>query len=138
MGIFQKTPEQIERKAAGVKTSGKLSYLDELKLKNYRSETLTDAEMRTLSSNGVHVDGSDNAWKSIQGEPAKEFSGQDCPFCGNDNVVPLGTNCKGFSAGKAIIGGAIAGPAGLLAGALGKGGKKTIWVCAKCGKQFTR
>ena len=37
---------------------------------------------------------------------------------------------KGFSVGKAALGGLLIGPLGLLGGALGK--KKVYYVCGKC------
>lgn len=59
-----------------------------------------------------------------------------CPYCGSENVQPLGQHHKGFSAGKAAAGVAIAGGVGLAAGLLGKNTKQTDFVCMDCGKQF--
>ena len=38
---------------------------------------------------------------------------------------------KGFSVGKAAVGGVLLGPVGLIGGALGK--KKSSYYCGKCG-----
>ena len=43
------------------------------------------------------------------------------------------TQKKGFSVGKAAVGGLLLGPIGLLGGALGK--KKVWYACGKCGFQ---
>ncbi|MBO5736696.1 MAG: hypothetical protein J6S04_02700 [Clostridia bacterium] len=43
------------------------------------------------------------------------------------------TTKKGFSVGKAAVGGLIFGPLGLIGGALGK--KKVWYCCGKCGFQ---
>lgn len=40
-------------------------------------------------------------------------------------------NKKGFSVGKAAVGGLLLGPIGLVGGALGK--KKVCYCCGKCG-----
>lgn len=56
-----------------------------------------------------------------------------CPMCGSSNWVKVDTTKKGFSVGKAAIGGILLGPVGLLGGALGK--KKECWCCRKCGFQ---
>jgi len=40
---------------------------------------------------------------------------------------------SGFSAGKAAVGAVIAGPIGLIGGALGK--KTESWACGNCGFQ---
>lgn len=61
-----------------------------------------------------------------------------CPYCGSENIQPLGQHHKGFSAGKAAAGVAIAGGVGLAAGLLGKNTKQTDFVCMDCGKQFKK
>ena len=55
-----------------------------------------------------------------------------CPICGEkDGWILLDNSKKGFSAGKALLGGAIFGPIGLVAGAFGK--KTYTFYCKKCG-----
>lgn len=57
-----------------------------------------------------------------------------CPKCGCDDFLywaKVSTQKKGFSVGKAAVGGILLGPVGLVGGALGK--KKSTWNCAKCG-----
>ena len=61
-----------------------------------------------------------------------------CPYCGSENVQPLGQHHKNFSVGKAAAGVAIAGGVGLAAGLLGKNTKQTDFVCMDCGKQFKK
>ncbi len=65
-----------------------------------------------------------------------------CPKCGSDNVQIINettTSGKDYSAGKGCLGFLIAGPAGLLCGACGRG-KRTkntqYWVCNNCGKKW--
>lgn len=55
-----------------------------------------------------------------------------CPMCGAISVwKKVDTEKKGFSVGKAAIGGVLLGPVGLVGGALGK--KKSTYYCGKCG-----
>ena len=57
-----------------------------------------------------------------------------CPMCGERNNWKLvDTSKKGFSVGKAAVGGLLLGGIGLLGGALGK--KKHFYTCGKCGFQ---
>lgn len=57
--------------------------------------------------------------------------GRCCPVCGGTN---LQYSKSPFSLGKAAVGVAVAGPVGLLAGALGD--SKTYAVCKNCGHGF--
>ena len=54
-----------------------------------------------------------------------------CPRCGSTS---LSGNKKGFGIGKAVIGAALVGPIGLVAGNVGS--KKVQVTCLKCGKKF--
>lgn len=54
-----------------------------------------------------------------------------CPRCG---CTSLSGNKKGFGIGKAVIGAAIAGPIGLVAGNIHA--KKVRVTCIRCGKTF--
>lgn len=54
-----------------------------------------------------------------------------CPWCGSTS---LSGNKKGFGIGKAVIGAALVGPIGLVAGNVGA--KKVQVTCLKCGKRF--
>ena len=57
-----------------------------------------------------------------------------CPMCGETLMQKkVDTQKKGFSVGKAALGGFLLGPVGLLGGALGK--KKVWYACGKCGFQ---
>ena len=54
-----------------------------------------------------------------------------CPKCGS---VSLSAQKKGFGIGKAVVGAAVAGPLGLIAGNINA---KKVWVtCLNCGKKF--
>lgn len=57
-----------------------------------------------------------------------------CALCGSKNVVKE-TKKEGFSIGKSLVGGAIFGGSGLIAGALGK--KNTYYHCSACGHTLT-
>lgn len=55
-----------------------------------------------------------------------------CPMCGE--IIKwknVDEQRKGFSVGKAAVGGLLLGPVGLLGGALGK--KKVTMCCGNCG-----
>ena len=57
-----------------------------------------------------------------------------CPMCGEFSKWNLVDQTKkGFSVGKAAVGGLLLGPVGLVGGALGK--KKVCYACGKCGFQ---
>ena len=56
-----------------------------------------------------------------------------CPVCGSSKWIFVDKQRKGFSVGKAAIGGFLLGPVGLLGGALGH--KKVYYVCGDCGFQ---
>ena len=59
---------------------------------------------------------------------------QQCPVCGESaKWIRVDVGKKGFSVGKAAIGGVLLGPVGLIGGALGK--KKETYYCASCGFQ---
>ena len=59
---------------------------------------------------------------------------KSCPMCGETlKWKQVDNSNKGFSVGKAAVGGILLGPIGLLGGALGK--KKVCYCCGKCGFQ---
>lgn len=58
-----------------------------------------------------------------------------CPYCGSDDIQVFGAK-KGFSAGKALVGGVLLGPVGLLAGAAGSNKQETKCCCNHCGQVF--
>ncbi|OJF96206.1 hypothetical protein [Alkalibacterium sp. 20] len=60
-----------------------------------------------------------------------------CPKCKSTNVVFMDNNKKGFSVGKAVVGGALTGGIGTLAGFAGKKGKDR-WHCNDCGNVFQK
>ena len=54
-----------------------------------------------------------------------------CPRCGSTS---LSTHKKGYGIGKGIVGAAVAGPLGLMAGNIGSG--KVMVTCLNCGYKF--
>jgi len=54
-----------------------------------------------------------------------------CPKCNSQDIT---ANQKGFSPGKAILGGALVGAIGLLGGFFGK--RKLIITCLRCGHEW--
>lgn len=60
------------------------------------------------------------------------FAPVSCPMCGNKTKwKEVDSQNKGFSVGKAAVGGLLLGPVGFLGGALGK--KKKTYYCGNCG-----
>lgn len=70
-------------------------------------------------------------------EPEPEIIHQDtavyCPKCNSKNAVMAAK--KGFSVGKAVIGGVLTGGIGLLGGFIGS--KKTVITCLKCAHKWS-
>lgn len=57
-----------------------------------------------------------------------------CPMCGETiKWKKVDSSSKGFSFGKAVTGGILLGPIGLVGGALGK--RTETWCCGNCGFQ---
>lgn len=54
-----------------------------------------------------------------------------CPYCGSTS---LSGNKKGYGVGKGVIGAALLGPIGLVAGNIGSG--NVVVTCMKCGYKF--
>ncbi len=54
-----------------------------------------------------------------------------CPKCGSSQIS---ADKKGFGLGKAVGGGLLLGPIGLLGGLIGS--KKVMVTCLKCGHQW--
>jgi tellurium resistance protein TerD len=63
--------------------------------------------------------------------PKVEVSSIKCSRCGSTQI---GAGTKGFSLGKAAVGGVLLGPVGLLGGLLGS--KETMVTCLKCGHRW--
>lgn len=66
--------------------------------------------------------------------PAKSLDSEEpvrCPRCQSSQIT---ANPKGFGLGKAVIGGLLLGPIGLLGGVVGK--NEITITCLKCGHVF--
>lgn len=57
--------------------------------------------------------------------------GPKCPSCGSSHIA---SGAKGVQLGKALVGGFLLGPIGLLGGAIGR--KKLVLSCMACGTQW--
>jgi len=55
----------------------------------------------------------------------------ECPECGSNSIR---IDQKGFSLGKAAVGGILLGPVGLLGGMIGR--KKIEFICQSCGQKW--
>lgn len=75
------------------------------------------------------------ARSSIADLSSPDYKGVLCPNCGSVHVDLVGKSRKGFSAGKAVAGAALAGGVGLLAGFAGKK-NGTEFFCYSCHKTF--
>jgi rRNA maturation endonuclease Nob1 len=58
-----------------------------------------------------------------------------CPFCGSEEITYVSQK-DGFGVGKAVVGGALLGPVGLLAGGIGANHTEMKCGCTKCGQVF--
>lgn len=67
----------------------------------------------------------------LQAEKDHYTSMARCPKCGSTS---LSGDRKGYGVGKAVVGVALLGGAGLLAGEIGA--NKTVVTCLKCGHKF--
>lgn len=61
-----------------------------------------------------------------------------CPHCRSKSTHFVENDSKQFSVGKAVVGAALTGGVGSLAGFAGKKGKKNIWKCNQCGSIFKK
>ena len=64
----------------------------------------------------------------------KEMDDQGIPYCPKCLSTSLSANKKGGSIVKGLVGGALLGPVGLLAGGIGR--NKIDMYCMKCGNKF--
>lgn len=92
-----------------------------------------EEEQRRSEKEYEELTGTSFAEASMQAEAAKKIEAESvfCPRCGS---AQLTANKKGFTLGKAVAGGLLLGPAGLLGGFFGS--NKVIITCLKCGHQW--
>jgi hypothetical protein len=64
----------------------------------------------------------------------KEMDEQGIPYCPKCSSTAVTASKQGFGLKKAVVGGALLGPAGLLGGAINK--NKMDLHCMKCGHKF--
>lgn len=69
--------------------------------------------------------------KQLQLERQQHSELMKCPRCGSTS---LSGNKKGYGIGKGVIGAAVFGPIGLIAGNIGS--KKVIVTCMNCGYKY--
>lgn len=74
--------------------------------------------------------------ESAEKHQQESLNAPHCPKCGSKSLQVVGNHRKAFSVGKAIVGGALTGGIGTLAGFAGKKGKKVDVICMNCGKKF--
>ncbi len=65
----------------------------------------------------------------------KQLDKEGIPYCPKCHSTALTANKKGFGFGKAIAGGMISLPVGIISGAVGS--RKIQITCLKCGHQFS-
>lgn len=70
----------------------------------------------------------------IEQNRIKNYEKEKIPYCPKCQSTSLSANKKGFGVGKAIVGGLLAGPIGLLAGTFRS--NKVRVTCLNCGNQF--
>ena len=79
------------------------------------------------------IDGMVNAQQELK-ERMKEMDRQGIAYCPKCGCTNLSADKKGFGIGKAVVGAALTGGIGLIAGNIGA--KKIRVTCLKCGHQF--
>ncbi|MFA9376204.1 MAG: hypothetical protein ACERKZ_05545 [Lachnotalea sp.] len=67
-----------------------------------------------------------------KGKINKETGQLACPKCG---CTSLSDQKKGYGIGKGVVGAAVLGPIGLIAGNIGK--QKIVVKCMHCGNKWT-
>lgn len=93
-----------------------------------------EAKIREQAQENLrHLQSQQAEKQRLQTASAQSYTELKCPKCGSINLT---ANNKGFSLGKAAVGGILLGPVGLLGGLLGS--KKAVFICLKCGNQFEK
>lgn len=116
-------------------------YIDR-KNKEDNAKKQLDTKNNNVTTNGQDkIDNQENMQSSSvdqqEGPTKKQLKKiPHCPKCKSTNVQVIGNHRKGFSVGKAVVGGVLTGGVGTLAGFAGKKGKKTDMICMNCGKKF--
>lgn len=98
-------------------------------------ELMKEIENRSLGKSLRQSAATANQQDALKKQKKIEKNAIKCPHCKSKNVHFMQQGKKGFSAGKAVGGAALAGSVGTLAGFAGKNGKKQ-WHCQDCGNVF--
>lgn len=85
----------------------------------------------------LDIEGFDITDKLVKSQTKKKIdkNAVTCPKCKSTNAVFMDNKKKSFSMGKAVVGTALTGGVGALAGFAGKKGKDR-WHCQDCGNTF--
>lgn len=110
------------------------------KIRHQRAIAVIDRDIREIERKSSRGPASKNCTDSqsvgladVQGSGCGKRDGNEahCPKCGSTS---LSANKKGYGIGKGVVGAAVAGPIGLVAGNINA---KKVWVtCLKCGYRW--
>lgn len=128
-GLINKLNEKIDSKKEELKIKQEKyeKRYEESKIKQQESKKLLKEEAEKIMASNPVVNDKTKVNNTIKNEKVV-----CCPKCGSTQLT---ANKKGFSLGKALVGGIALVPiAGVATGMIGK--NKIIITCLNCGKQF--
>lgn len=128
-GLINKLNEKIDSKKEELKIKQEKyeKRYEESKIKQQESKKLLKEEAEKIMASNPVVNDKPKVNNTIKNEKVV-----CCPKCGSTQLT---ANKKGFSLGKALVGGIALVPiAGVATGMIGK--NKIIITCLNCGKQF--
>jgi RNase P subunit RPR2 len=112
MGLF----DSLKPEEADIMTKQKPSFWNRLK------EQVRDKQQEGLVA------------RQEQKNKIRQMDNEGIVYCPKCYSTSLSADKKGFGIGKAVVGAAVAGPIGLIAGNINA--KKVRVTCLKCGHQF--